>query len=115
MERKILLERENEGEMLNGGLMLSVDADRPALHQERTTIADLSGSLQRLTAQLSKLQTSSQGLDEEAAILRNAAMVERAEKERQKKSLEAQRERDGPELAKLEQILGWKIEGVKGL
>lgn len=40
-------------------------------------------------------------------------MIERAEKERQAKALEAQRERDGPELARMEDVLGWKIEGVK--
>lgn len=35
------------------------------------------------------------------------------EKDRQKKVLEAHRAQDQPELARLQELLGWRVEGTK--
>jgi uncharacterized protein YlxW (UPF0749 family) len=85
-----------------------------ALEQERLNLLDLTHSVQGLSVSLNRLQERSKNLDGEISRCRRDVGVVRAEKERQKKKLDGNRERDGPELNKLESLLGLSISGVTG-
>lgn len=85
-----------------------------ALEQERHTVGDLSSSLARLQQTLSKTKEQSAAVEAELNAVRKEVKAERGEKERQGKVLEQQRGRDAIELQILQEVLGLRIEGVKG-
>jgi hypothetical protein len=127
VERRITLEREREAVMLaseyrqwdwNWGLSshpASYRTERKiALEQERHTVGDLSSSLARLQQTLSKTKEQSAAVEAELNAVRKEVKAERGEKERQGKVLEQQRGRDAIELQILQEVLGLRIEGVKG-
>jgi kinetochore protein Spc25 len=85
-----------------------------ALEQERHTVGDLSSSLARLQQTLSKTKEQSAAVEAELNAVRKEVKAERGEKERQGKVLQQQRGRDAIELQILQEVLGLRIEGVKG-
>ncbi|ORY35564.1 putative kinetochore protein SPC25 [Naematelia encephala] len=100
-ERRIQLEREKEGEML------------ATLEQERHTLQDLTSSLSHLQTTLSKVKDQSATLESELNSVKKEVSTERAEKERQRRKLEEMQEQDEIELGGLEEVLGWRIEGIR--
>jgi len=81
---------------------------------ERHTVADLSASLARLQASLTKIKETGANLDNEMGSIRKDIRAERITKERQGKRLAENREKDMAELAALEDALGLSIQGVSG-
>lgn len=73
---------------------------------------DLTSSLTRLQSNLSKVREENQQLEAELQAIRSEVSTERAEKERQGKTLGAMKNRDEGELKELEDATGWKIEGT---
>ena len=72
---------------------------------------ELNQSLTHLHSNLSKVREESQQLESELQAIRSEVMTERAEKERQGKTLGAMKSRDEVDLKELQDALGWKIEG----
>ncbi len=85
-----------------------------AIESEKHTRDDLSSSVNHLQTTLNKLKDQSTSLSNEVRSVEKIVRTERAEKERQETSLEEMRLKDEPELRGLEDVLGWKVEGVKG-
>lgn len=134
LEKKIAEERDRERKMLAGEQPSANSANVagrkcgilrylspylllytfPVLEQERTNISDLTTSLQRLNLSLTSLRTQSSSLEGDVNKLKREVGSTRGEKERQRSVLDKQKSRDEPELSRLEEMLGWKVEGVKG-
>jgi kinetochore protein Spc25 len=72
---------------------------------------ELNQSLTHLHSNLSKVREESQQLESELQAIRSEVMTERAEKERQGKTLGAMKSRDEVDLKELQDAIGWKIEG----
>lgn len=84
----------------------------PALDDERRTIQELNASLNHLRNNLSKVREQSQQLEIELNALRKEVMTERAEKERQGKTLKDMKTRDQEDLDALQEAIGWRLEGI---
>jgi kinetochore protein Spc25 len=72
---------------------------------------ELNQSLTHLHSNLSKVREETQQLESELQAIRSEVMTERAEKERQGKTLGAMKSRDEIDLKELQDAIGWKIEG----
>jgi kinetochore protein Spc25 len=72
---------------------------------------ELNSSLTHLHTNLSKVREESSALEQELQAIRSEVTTERAEKERQGKTLGAMRSRDEVDLKELQNAIGWKIEG----
>ena len=77
-------------------------------------MADLQSSVNHLHTTLTRVREQSATLEGELNSVRKEVKTKRTEKERQGKALDEMRNRDGDELRRLEEMVGWKIEGVKG-
>lgn len=73
---------------------------------------ELNQSLAHLNVHLSKVREESQQLESELQAIRSEVTTERAEKERQGKTLGAMKNRDELDLKELQDAIGWKIEGT---
>jgi kinetochore protein Spc25 len=72
---------------------------------------DLNSSLSHLKSNLSKVREESSQLESELQAIKSEVMTERAEKERQGKTLGVMKSRDDLDLKELQDAVGWKIEG----
>jgi kinetochore protein Spc25 len=84
-----------------------------ALETERHALHDLTSSLSHLQTSLAKVKEQSAVVEAELAAVRKEVTGEKAEKERQENVLKEMRGQDGVELGGLEEIVGWRVEGVK--
>lgn len=101
-ERRIQQERSREAEMLLG------------LENERTTVADLTASVNHLQATLNRVKEQSAQVEHELNAVRKEVAMRRSEKKRQGEKLREMRRRDEDELDIMEQALGWRVHGVGG-
>jgi hypothetical protein len=62
---------------------------------------------------LAKTRDQTAALEAELASVRKEVKSQRSEKERQEGKLLEMRGRDGVELIELEDVMGWKVEGVQ--
>lgn len=73
---------------------------------------DINSHLTQLRTNLSKVREQSQQLESELNAIRKDVTSERAEKERQTKTLSAMKSRDGEDLEALQEAIGWRVEGI---
>ena len=99
-ERRIQQERTREAEMLQ------------ALETERTILTELNASVGHLQASLKKVKKESQVVEEELGVVKKEVSIRRSEKQRQGEKLGEMRSRDDDELRMLEDVLGWRVDGV---
>lgn len=85
-----------------------------ALETEHLTLESHTSALHRLSLTLSHLTDKSNSLTHEKSLLKTELEVVKAEKERQERSLDGMRVRDKGELERLEDLLGWRVVGVRG-
>jgi kinetochore protein Spc25 len=121
-ERQIAEERRKEGEMLASESRLclySVTSECAhlltkylALDDERHAIQEMNAALNHLRNNLSKVREQSQQLEAELNTLRKEVTTERAEKERQGKTLKDMKTRDQEDLDALQEAIGWRLEGI---
>lgn len=88
------------------------EADVEALEKERHTMQSLTSSLSQLQTSLAKVREQSSQLESELQAIRAEVTSERAEKERQGRTLGTMRDRDQQELETLQEAIGWRVEGV---
>jgi len=72
----------------------------------------LSSSLSQLQNSLAKVREESSQLESELQAIRAEVTSERAEKERQGRTLGSMKSRDQQELETLQDAIGWRVEGV---
>jgi kinetochore protein Spc25 len=99
-ERRIQQERTREAEMLQ------------ALETERSTLTELNASVGHLQASLKKVKKESAAVEEELSVIKKEVSIRRNEKMRQGEKLGEMRSRDDEELKMLEEVLGWRVDGV---
>lgn len=73
---------------------------------------ELNASLSHLQNNLSKVREQSQQLEAELNAIRKEVTSERAEKERQGKTLASMKSRDQVDLDTLQEAIGWRVEGI---
>jgi kinetochore protein Spc25 len=83
-----------------------------ALEQERRAVQDINTHLTQLRTNLTKVREQSQQLETELNAIRKDVTSERAEKERQGKTLASMKTRDGEDLEALQDAIGWRVEGI---
>jgi kinetochore protein Spc25 len=83
------------------------------LQSERHTVTELQSSLTHLQQTLAKTRDQSAALEAELAAVRKEVKAQRSEKDRQEGKLVEMRNRDAVDLSELEDVIGWKVEGVQ--
>ena len=71
----------------------------------------LNSTLTKLRSHLNTVREESSQLESELQAIKSQVMKEKAEKERQGKTLGVMKNRDDLELKELQDAVGWKIEG----
>lgn len=99
-ERRIQQERGREADMLS------------TLESERAALAELNASVGHLQASLSKVKEQSRAVEEELNGVKREVSTTRNEKIRQGTKLGEMRRRDEMEVGTLEDVLGWRVDGV---
>jgi kinetochore protein Spc25, fungi type len=99
-ERRIQQERGREADMLS------------TLESERAALNELNASVGHLQASLSKVKEQSRAVEEELNGVRREVSTTRNEKIRQGTKLGEMRKRDEAEVGTLEDVLGWRVDGV---
>ncbi|KAJ9118668.1 hypothetical protein QFC22_003888 [Naganishia vaughanmartiniae] len=113
IEREIEEEREKERILSPPGTNSTLDPLYPELEEEREHHANLQRYNQELQVAVNRASEQQTSLDSELNKLRHEMMALKIDKQRQKKVLVEQKELDGPEVERLEYLLGWRIEAVK--
>ena len=85
------------------------------LEHERTTVGDLTASVQHLQATLNKVREQSLQVENELNAVRKEVGLKRNERKRQGDKLGEMRKRDQDEVGVMEDTLGFRVNGVDSI